>query len=239
MCACFSIFLYIFLRHNWHITFHFTCIYNTIYICIVKWSPQWVQLSSIITHNYYFVFSCDKTFKIYSLSSFQIYNTGLLTIVTKLCITSPGLILWLELSIFWPSSCISPTSQPLPQATTQHTFLNQPIIKLQTLFGRNPALEYIAFALKWILLNSFILESNGTLMHVSNSKCTTKTKRRIKPMIKKKKNVWVSNCVFICVVPERIRGGLQRCVQFNKIQSIKYKWRKRSQRNGTEKESQW
>ena len=33
-----------------------------------------------------------RTFKAYSLSKFQIYNTVLLTIVTKLYSTSPGLI---------------------------------------------------------------------------------------------------------------------------------------------------
>ena len=32
------------------------------------------------------------TFKIYSLSSFQVYNTLLLTIVTMLYVTTPGLI---------------------------------------------------------------------------------------------------------------------------------------------------
>ena len=34
----------------------------------------------------------EKTFKIHSLSNFQIYNTVLLTVVTMLYITSPGLI---------------------------------------------------------------------------------------------------------------------------------------------------
>ena len=46
----------------------------------------------IITHSYNFFWGRNRTFKIYSLSNFQIYNTVLLTIITMLCITVPGLL---------------------------------------------------------------------------------------------------------------------------------------------------
>ena len=42
----------------------------------------------ITSHNYHFFFIV-KTFKIYSLSNFYVYNTVLLTTITMLCIRSP------------------------------------------------------------------------------------------------------------------------------------------------------
>lgn len=51
-----------------------------------------------------------ETFKIYSFSNLQIWNTVLLTILTMLYITfSQDFILYLEAYTFWPSSPISPT----------------------------------------------------------------------------------------------------------------------------------
>ena len=41
-----------------------------------------------------------RTFKIYVLSNFHIYNTVLLIIITRLCITSPGLIYFITGSLY-------------------------------------------------------------------------------------------------------------------------------------------
>ena len=59
-----------------------------------------------------------RTFTIFSLSNFQIYDTALLIVVTMLSITFPQLvILWLVLCTPGPPLPISPTIHPLPLAT--------------------------------------------------------------------------------------------------------------------------
>ena len=50
-----------------------------------------------------------RIFKIYSLSSFQVCNMVLLTIVIMLYLISPWLILYLEVCTFWLSSFLPPT----------------------------------------------------------------------------------------------------------------------------------
>ena len=50
-----------------------------------------VSLVNIHHHTYLQFFSCDENFKIYCLSNSQIHNIVLLTIVTMLYITHPGL----------------------------------------------------------------------------------------------------------------------------------------------------
>lgn len=46
--------------------------------------------TSTASPNYHFLFVV-RTFKIWSLSNFQVYNTALLTMVTMLCVIFPGL----------------------------------------------------------------------------------------------------------------------------------------------------
>ena len=61
---------------------------------------------------------CVRTFKIYSLSNFQVYNTLLLTIVTMLYIRSSELIHLITRSLY-PLTNISPfPTTPSPLATT-------------------------------------------------------------------------------------------------------------------------
>ena len=62
--------------------------------------------TSITLHNYH-LFSVMRTFKIYSLSNFQVYNTVLLTIITMLFIRSPELIHLITGSLY-PLTNISP-----------------------------------------------------------------------------------------------------------------------------------
>ena len=45
---------------------------------------------AIMSYNYHFFFVV-RTFKIYSLSNFHVYDTVLLTIITMLCIRPSGL----------------------------------------------------------------------------------------------------------------------------------------------------
>ena len=47
--------------------------------------------TSLMSHNYHFFFVV-RTFKIYSLSNFQVYNIALLAIITELYIRSSELI---------------------------------------------------------------------------------------------------------------------------------------------------
>ena len=49
-------------------------------------TPTWLVITSITSQNYFFVVG---TFKIYSLSNFQVYNTVLLTVIAMLYITTP------------------------------------------------------------------------------------------------------------------------------------------------------
>ena len=68
--------------------------------------------SSIMSHNYHFFFMV-KTFKIYSLSNFQEYDTELLTISTMLYIRPPEIIHPIT-GGFYPLTSIS----PVPTTTT-------------------------------------------------------------------------------------------------------------------------
>ena len=53
---------------------------NLILVYIANWSAQLSPgITSIITHSYKFIFLMIRTFKIYSLSNFQIYSTVFLT----------------------------------------------------------------------------------------------------------------------------------------------------------------
>ena len=49
-----------------------------------------ISYTSIISYNYLYL-CVVKTFKIYSLNNFRVYNIVLLTIITMLCIASPEL----------------------------------------------------------------------------------------------------------------------------------------------------
>ena len=59
------------------------------YLYTLQKEPQ-VYLTSSTTHGYIFLVCVIRTFKTHSSSNFQIHITVLLTIVTMLCITSPG-----------------------------------------------------------------------------------------------------------------------------------------------------
>ena len=61
-------------------------------ICIYYKVTITISLVNIYHHTVKFFFLIMKTFKFYCLSSFQIYITVFLTIVTMLYITFPGLI---------------------------------------------------------------------------------------------------------------------------------------------------
>ena len=64
-----------------------------------------------------------RSFKIYSLSNFQIFNTMLLTIVTMLQITSPWFIYFVAGSLFlWFPRPVLAISYPLPLQTTNLFF---------------------------------------------------------------------------------------------------------------------
>ena len=58
-----------------------------------------VNLPHLTLHIYKYFFVM-KTFKIYSLSSFQIHKTVLLTIIIMLYITSPGLTYFITKSLY-------------------------------------------------------------------------------------------------------------------------------------------
>ena len=61
-----------------------------------------ITLANITSHGYHFFFVV--TFKILSLSNFEVYKTLLLTIITMLCIRSPGLNHLLTVCTLWPTS---------------------------------------------------------------------------------------------------------------------------------------
>ena len=92
---------------------------DSISVYIAKWSLQ--CLINIHYHTQLQIFFLWWVFKIHSLSNFRLYSIELLAIVTMLYITSPGLVLYLEVCTFWLSSPISPTAYSHyspPQATT-------------------------------------------------------------------------------------------------------------------------
>ena len=80
------------LRYNWHITL-VSCVQHndSIFACTAKWSPHYVCLPSITTYLQ-INFLAMRTFKIYCLSNFQLYNMVLLTMVTTPYVTSSWLI---------------------------------------------------------------------------------------------------------------------------------------------------
>ena len=50
------------------------------------------MIISILSHNYYFFFCEVRTFKLYSLSKFQVYDRVLLAIITVLNLRPPELV---------------------------------------------------------------------------------------------------------------------------------------------------
>ena len=78
---------------------------------------QLIATASLVNITIFFLVM--RTFKIYSLSNFQINNMVLLTLVAVLYITSLGLISYLKVCILQPPSLLSFTSQLPPLATTK------------------------------------------------------------------------------------------------------------------------
>ena len=76
--------------------------------------------TSITSHNHHFFFVV-RTFMIQSLSSFEIYTTILLTIITVLCVRSPEPTRLLTAG-FYPLINVSPI--PLPQPYFKKTVRN-------------------------------------------------------------------------------------------------------------------
>ena len=78
------------LRYNWHITLCRFMMYNVMIQYVIYWKIF------ITVHHFmkisYVCMCVVRTFKIYSLSSFQVYNTVLLPIVTMLYMRSTELI---------------------------------------------------------------------------------------------------------------------------------------------------
>ena len=70
-----------------------------VYICIHIYTYIYIMITiirlvniSFTSNNYHFVVVTVRTFQIYSFSNFQLYNRGLVTIVTRLYIRSSKLI---------------------------------------------------------------------------------------------------------------------------------------------------
>ena len=64
-----------------------------------------ISLVNICYHTeLQFFFLVMRTFKIYSLSNFQLCNTISLTVVTMLYLTSPGLISFITRSLYFLTS---------------------------------------------------------------------------------------------------------------------------------------
>lgn len=70
-----------------------------------------VVLANIFLTSYYYHFSFIRTFKIYPLNNFQVYNALLLTIITMLYIRSPELT-HLITGSFYPLTNIAPFLLP-------------------------------------------------------------------------------------------------------------------------------
>ena len=78
------------LRYNWHMTlYNFKMYYVRIWFMYILWNDTRKGLvnTSVSSHSYKFFLEV-KTFKIYSFSNFQIYNTVLLTMVVLFYIIS-------------------------------------------------------------------------------------------------------------------------------------------------------
>ena len=74
------------LRYNWHITLCKFKVYNMViwYMYTFCKLITGIRLVNTSTTSCNYLFCEVRTFKIYSLSNFRVYNTVLLTIVTKL-----------------------------------------------------------------------------------------------------------------------------------------------------------
>lgn len=96
-----------------------------------------LSLVNICHHGYKFL-SLMRTFKVYSLSNFQICSTELLTVVSMLYITSPGLIYFTaEVCAYWPPS--------------SHSFSNQTQLR-QINHNSKPFAAFLAKKWNWIIL---------------------------------------------------------------------------------------
>ena len=104
------------LRYHWHGTVCQFQVCNMMirYLCISRSDHHTKSSVASITHRVTHLFLVMKTFKSHSFSSFQIYNSICVTVVSMLSRTLPGPVLWLDVSTFWPFLCISP---PLPPPT--------------------------------------------------------------------------------------------------------------------------
>ena len=92
-------------ENNWHITLKVWKLYSVLiwYTSFEMMTSIVIANTSIILHNDHF-FSFLRTFKIYSLSNFQVCNTVLLAI-KMLIIESPELTHVLTVSLYlWPTS---------------------------------------------------------------------------------------------------------------------------------------
>ena len=97
--------------------------------------------TSLMSHNYHFFFVV-RTFKIYSLSNFQVYNIALLAIITELYIRSSELI-HLKTGSLHPLTkvyTIIHTPPPLPSQT-----LASPILLSFCEFNFLPIIQVSAF----------------------------------------------------------------------------------------------
>ena len=86
-------------------------------MCVYYTMITTVSLLNILHHTEFFL--VVRTFKIYSLSSCQIYTTELLTVVAVLYITSPGLIHLITGSLC-PLTTFICSRHPLPPASGDH-----------------------------------------------------------------------------------------------------------------------
>ena len=150
------------MRYNWHITFCVSLRWATV---IWQMHTLWnnnhnhnkiTQHLSITSHNYNF-FPVIKTFKIYSVSSFQIYNTVMLTVVTLLYNASQeflNLITGSYETYNWKFYFLTtfthfPHLLPLPLVAKKHQFV---LLFLRDLFFQIP---------QQVRLHSFWLLSLG------------------------------------------------------------------------------
>ena len=80
-----------------------------------------------------------RTFKIYSLSNFQIYNTVLLTIDTMLSLTSPGVV-YFTAGSFVPFDPHLPFCPP-PKPTSSNL---QSVLSMSSVFFFNSVFQFAA-----------------------------------------------------------------------------------------------
>ena len=111
-------------RYNRHIIILVSGVQHNDLIFIYIYCEMITTISQVIIHHYgYNFFLVMRTFKIYSLSNFQIYNTVLLTIVIMLYITSSRLISITGSFYLSPPSTTLPFPQPsLPPLLTTNLF---------------------------------------------------------------------------------------------------------------------